>query len=50
MKDIDKKRIMIGRDYRFFVMVDSVSSLGNDWNRTDVLDSQPGDSTRNSIP
>ena len=32
-KDIAKKRIIIGRDCRFFVVVDSVSSLGNNWNR-----------------
>ena len=32
-KDIGKKRIMIGRDCGFFVVIDSVSSLGNGWNR-----------------
>ncbi len=36
-KDIGKKRIMIGRDCGFFVVVDSVSSLGNNWNRGGVL-------------
>ena len=39
-KDIGKKRIMIGRDCRFFVVADSVSSLGNDWNRGGVLGSR----------
>ena len=39
-KDIDEKRIMIGRDCGFFVVFDSVSSLGNDWNRGGVLGSR----------
>ena len=38
-KDIGEKRIMIGRDCGFFVVADSVSSLGNDWNRGGVLGS-----------
>ena len=28
---------MIGRDFGFFAVVDSVSSLGNGWNRGGVL-------------
>ena len=39
-KDIGKKRIMIGRDCGFIVVVDSVSSLGNGWNRGGVLGSR----------
>ena len=54
-KDIDEKRIMIGRDCGFFVVFDSVSSLGNDWNRGGwciglAIKRGRGDSTRNSIP
>lgn len=36
-KDIDKRRIMIGRDCGFFVVVDSVSSLAKNWNRGGVI-------------
>lgn len=36
-KDFDGKKIIISRDYRFFVMVDLVLSLENDWNHSDVL-------------
>ena len=32
-KDIGEERILIGRDCGFFVVADSVSSLGNDRNR-----------------
>lgn len=32
-KDIGEKRIMIGRNYRFFVDADLVSSPRNEWNR-----------------
>ena len=39
-KDIGKKRTMIGRDFGFFAVVDSVSSLGNGWNRGGVLGSR----------
>ena len=38
-KDICEKRIMIGRDCGFFVVVDSVSSLGSDWNRDGLVGS-----------
>lgn len=31
---------MIGRDYVFFVMADSVTSLGSDWNRDGALGSR----------
>lgn len=31
-KNIDKKKIMISRNCRFFIIVDLVSSLGNDEN------------------
>ena len=37
MRVIDEKRIMIGRDCRFFVVANSVSFLGNDWNRDGVM-------------
>ena len=39
-KDINEKRIMIGRDCGFFVVFDLVLSLGNDWNRDSVLGSR----------
>ena len=31
MKDIGEKRIITGRDNKFFVVADSVLSLRNDW-------------------
>lgn len=31
-KDIDKKKIIISRDCEFFVIVDLILSLENDWN------------------
>ena len=37
MKVINEKRIMIGRDCRFFVVANSVSFPGNDWNRGGVM-------------
>lgn len=38
-KDIGEERIMIGRNYRFFVDADLVSSPRNEWNRGGVLSS-----------
>ena len=37
MRVTDEKRIMIRRDCRFFVEANSVSFLGNDWNRGGVM-------------
>lgn len=37
---VGERRIMIGRDCECFVVVDSASSLGNDWNRGGVLGSR----------
>ena len=38
-KDIGEKWMMIGRNSGYFVAADSVSSLGDDWNRGGVFGS-----------
>ena len=40
MKDIGEKWMMIGRDCGFFVVANSVSSLGDDWNHGGVFGSR----------
>lgn len=39
-KNNGEKRIMIGRNYGFFVIADLVSFLRNDWNGGSILNSR----------
>ena len=38
IKKICENRIMIGKYYWFFVINNLVSSLGNNWNHSNILD------------